>query len=65
MTLWLRLRDWYQAGVRRRLHQVLLEELAQADHIDWHQAYDAIPVLLKDLAKDAVHCGSAGVPVPT
>src|SRR5437762_13266223 len=29
MTCWRRLRDWYQAGVWRRLHQVLLEELAQ------------------------------------
>ena len=28
MTCWRRLRDWYQAGVWRRLHQVLLEELA-------------------------------------
>jgi transposase len=30
-----RLRDWCQAGVWRRLHHVLLEELAQADRIDW------------------------------
>ena len=30
--------DWYQAGVWRRLHQVLLEELAQADRIDWDRA---------------------------
>ena len=29
---------WYQAGVWRRLHQVLLEELAQADRIDWDRA---------------------------
>jgi transposase len=35
---WRRLRDWYQAGVWRRLHQVLLEELAQADRIDWDRA---------------------------
>ena len=34
MTCWRRLRDWYQAGVWRRLHQVLLEELAEADRID-------------------------------
>ena len=27
MTCWRRLRDWHQAGVWRRLHQVLLEEL--------------------------------------
>src|ERR1700737_4634079 len=36
--VWRRLRDWYQAGVWRRLHQVLLEELAQADRIDWDRA---------------------------
>jgi transposase len=30
--------SWYQAGVWRRLHQVLLEELAQADRIDWDRA---------------------------
>src|SRR5438270_4442605 len=38
MTCWRRLRDWYQAGVWRRLHQVLLEELAQANRIDWDRA---------------------------
>jgi len=38
MTCWRRLRDWYQAGVWRRLHQVLLEELAQADRIYWDRA---------------------------
>ena len=38
MTCWRRLRDWYQAGVWRRLHQVLLEELAPADRIDWDRA---------------------------
>ena len=38
MTCWRRPRDWYQAGVWRRLHQVLLEELAQADRIDWDRA---------------------------
>jgi transposase len=38
MTCWRRLRDWYQAGIWRRLHQVLLEELAQADRIDWERA---------------------------
>src|SRR5207247_250546 len=31
-------RDWYQAGVWRRLHQALLEELALADRIDWDRA---------------------------
>jgi transposase len=38
ITCWRSLRDWYQAGVRRGLHQVLLEELAQADRIDWDRA---------------------------
>ena len=38
MTCWRRLLDRYQAGVWRRLHQVLLEELAQADRIDWDRA---------------------------
>jgi transposase len=38
MTCWRRLRDWYQAGVWRRLHHVLLEELVQADRIDWDRA---------------------------
>ena len=38
ITCWRRLRAWYQAGVWRRLHQVLLEELAQADRIDWDRA---------------------------
>ncbi len=38
MTCWRRLRDWYQAGVWRRLHQVLVEELAHADRVDWDRA---------------------------
>ena len=33
-----RLRDWYQAGGWRRPRQVLLEESAQADRIDWDRA---------------------------
>src|SRR5207253_4113385 len=38
MTCRRRLRDLYQAGVWRRLHQVPLEELAQADRIHWDRA---------------------------
>ncbi|WP_445530019.1 transposase [Streptomyces cyslabdanicus] len=30
MTCWRRLRDWHEAGVRDRLHQVLLAELHRA-----------------------------------
>jgi transposase len=35
MTYWRRLRDWQKAGVWRRVHQVLLDRLGQADQIDW------------------------------
>ena len=38
MTCWRRLRDWNEAGVWRRLHQVLLEELNAASAIDWSRA---------------------------
>jgi transposase len=35
MTCWRRLRDWNDAGVWTRLHQVLLDELHEAGEIDW------------------------------
>jgi transposase len=35
MTCWRRLRDWNEAGVWERLHQVLLDELQDADQLDW------------------------------
>jgi transposase len=38
MTCWRRLRDWQEAGVWQRLHQVLLDRLGQADQIDWSRA---------------------------
>jgi transposase len=38
MTCWRRLRDWNEAGVWRRLHQVLLEEHNAASAIDWSRA---------------------------
>ena len=34
MTCWRRLRDWQQAGVFERLHELLLAELRQADRLD-------------------------------
>ena len=37
-TCWRRLREWQQAGVWHKLHQVLLERLANADQLDWHRA---------------------------
>ena len=38
MTCWRRLRDWQLAGVWQRLHEVLLDELGQANKIDWSRA---------------------------
>ena len=35
VTCWRRLRDWQKAGVWRRLHRVLLDELGKAGLIDW------------------------------
>ncbi|GAA3027605.1 hypothetical protein GCM10010519_64230 [Streptomyces lactacystinicus] len=34
MTCWRRLRDWHEAGVWDRLHQVLLTELHRAGELD-------------------------------
>ena len=38
MTCWRRLRDWHEAGVWQRLHEVLLADLSGADKIDWSRA---------------------------
>jgi len=38
VTAWRRLRDWQQAGVWERLHEVLLERLNAAGAIDWEAA---------------------------
>ena len=38
MTCWRRLRDWHEAGVWARIHQVLLDELGQGERIDWARA---------------------------
>ena len=38
MTCWRRLRDWHQAGVWEKLHELLLSELRAADKIDWSRA---------------------------
>jgi transposase len=38
MTCWRRLHDWNEAGVWERLHQVLLDELQDADQLDWSRA---------------------------
>jgi len=38
MTAWRRLREWQEAGVWQRLHEVLLAELHAAGEIDWSRA---------------------------
>ncbi len=38
MTCWRRLRDWHEAGVWQRLHELLLSKLRAADQIDWSRA---------------------------
>src|SRR5882724_8850055 len=38
MTCWRRLRDWNDAGVWQRLHELLLAELRAADLLDWSRA---------------------------
>ena len=38
MTAWRRLRDWQEAGVWERLHELLLAELHAAGEIDWSRA---------------------------
>lgn len=38
MSCWRRLRDWQRAGVWARLHEALLQRLADADRIDWSRA---------------------------
>lgn len=35
MTCWRRLRDWHAAGVWKKIWRVLLDELGEADLIDW------------------------------
>ena len=38
MTCWRRLKEWQDAGVWQRLHEVLLAELHAAERIDWSRA---------------------------
>ena len=38
MTCWRRLRDWQEAGIWRKMHQMLLDRLGEADQIDWSRA---------------------------
>jgi transposase len=52
MTCWRRLRDWQQAGVWQRLHELLLARLQQANQIEWSRAsVDSISVRAKGAKK--------------
>jgi transposase len=48
VTCWRRLRDWQRAGVWRRLHQVLLDQLGHQGQLDWSRAsLDSVSVRAK------------------
>ena len=38
VTCWRRLREWQRRGVWKRLHHVLLQQLAEAGQLDWSRA---------------------------
>ena len=45
MSCWRRLRDWQEAGVWQKLHELLLTKLRQRDRIDWSRAVvDSAPI---------------------
>lgn len=56
MTCWRRLRDWQQAGVWDRLHQLLLARLNAAERIDWSRA------VVDSASVRAVHGGEKPAP---
>jgi transposase len=54
MTCWRRLRDWQQAGVWEKLHQVLLDKLQAQGEIDWSRAsLDSATIRAKKGAKQS------------
>ncbi|MCJ2109634.1 IS5 family transposase [Methylobacterium sp. E-025] len=59
ITCWRRLRDWQEAGVWARLHQVLLGRLHAASQLDWSRAS------LDSASVPAKKGGSATGPNPT
>jgi transposase len=47
-TAWRRLREWQDAGVWDRLHQLVLDELSDIDELDWTRGcIDAVSVRSK------------------
>jgi transposase len=61
MTAWRRLRDWQQAGVWERLHELLLAELHAAGELDWSRAVaDSSHVQAKKGARKPAPAPSTG-----
>ena len=58
MTCWRRLRDWQIAGVWERIWQMLLDELGEADAIEWRRA------IVDSSSVRAVLGASASAPTP-
>ena len=58
MTCWRRLRDWHAAGVWTKIWRVLLDELGQADAIDWSTS------ALDSCSVRAVFGGRKPAPIP-
>lgn len=59
MTCWRRLRDWQKAGVWRKLHQTLMDQLQAADKIDWSRA------VVDTTSVRALHGGKKQAPAPS
>jgi transposase len=63
MTCWSRLRDWQQAGVWQRLHELLLAKLRQAERLDLSRAVcdsSSLRALLGATRPDRVPSTAAG-----
>ena len=59
MTCWRRLRDWNEAGVWQRLHEVLLAELNAAARLDWSRAVVGSSHVRALRARRETTCGRA------
>jgi transposase len=58
MTCWRRLRDWQKAGVWQAVWHAFLDQLGEADRIDWSK------VVIDSSSTRAVLGGSAPAPTP-
>jgi transposase len=67
MTAWRRLHAWQEAGVWRRLHELLLAELNAAGELDWSRAAaDTSQIQAKRGARKSARARSTGaVPAPS